>query len=246
MSDLSPASRANVQANSLATHPWSVTTRLSVTPLFDAAVCDLHVGNRSITHHTAPSLGHFAFDLPFCGHVIQSCPWSSVNDIDWTFLGKQGTQNSHQLHFCLKPVHWLLPIRKVLHHRNPIESPYCPACGEVESNEHFLLCSHSSHLSHLLQLVVHLRRAVDLIIFDPILKDILIEGVDSIILDRAFPFHLFPVCHQSLCCSQADIGWLDLPRGFVSCHWIHLQDAYFELDDAMARLDRLLGEAPTD
>ena len=62
---------------------------------------------------------------------------------------------------------------------------------------------------------------------DPILKDIFIEGVDCVILDRDFPFHLFPVRYQPLCCSQANIGWLNLLRGFVSSHWIRLQDAYF-------------------
>ena len=62
---------------------------------------------------------------------------------------------------------------------------------------------------------------------DPILKDILIEGVNSVIRDREFPFHLFPVCYQSLCCSQANIGWLNLLHGFISSHGIPLQDAYF-------------------
>ena len=238
VSDLSPASRANVRADSLATHARSVTTRRSITPLFDAAVCDLRIGDRSITHHAASSIRHFAFDLPFREHVIQSRQWSSVDEIDWSFLGKQCARNSHRLHFCLKLVHRLLPTGKVLHRRNPIESPYCPACGEVESNEHFLLCSHSSRLPRLLQLVVQVRRAVDPIQSDPILKDILIEGVDSVILDREFPFHLFPVRYQSLCCSQANIGWLNLLRGFVSCHWLRLQDEYFHshsLSDSCGR-----------
>ena len=183
MSDLSPASHANVHADSLATHARSVTTRLSVTPLFDAAVCDLRIGDRSITHHTASNIRHFAFDLPFCEHVIQSCPWSSVDDIDWDFLGRQCARNSHHLHFCLKLVHRLLPTGKVLHHRNALESPYCPACGEIESNKHFLLCSHSSRLPHLLQLGVYIWHAVDPIKSDPILKEIFIEGVNSVILN---------------------------------------------------------------
>ena len=88
------------------------------------------------------------------------------------------------MHFCLKFVHRLLPTGKVLHRRNPIESPYCPACGEIKSNEHFLLCSHCSRLPHLLQLVVQVRRAVDPIKSDPTLKDIFIEGIDSVILER--------------------------------------------------------------
>ena len=121
----------------------------------------------------------------------------------------------------------LLPTCKVLHRRKPIESPYCPACGAIESNEHFLLCSHSSRLPHLLELVVQLCCAVAPIKSDPVLKDILIEGVDSLVLGREFPFHLFPSRYQSLCHSQADLGWLNLLCGFVSCHWIRLQDQYF-------------------
>ena len=49
-----------------------------------------------------------------------------------------------------KLVHLLLPTDKVLYRRNPIESHYCPACREIESNEHFLLCSHSCRLPQLL------------------------------------------------------------------------------------------------
>ena len=101
------------------------------------------------------------------------------------------------------------------------------AIGEVESNEHFLCCSHPSRFHLCLQLVVQVQRALDKVRSDPILEDIMLEGIDSFILDHEFPFARYPTKYQSLCRSQDAIGWINLVRGFVSTHWLSLQDEYF-------------------
>ena len=71
-----------------------------------------------------------------------------------------------------------------------------------------------------------MRRALDKVRSDPVLEDIMLEGIDSFILDREFPFARYPTKYQGLCRSQEAIGWINLVRGFVSTHWLSLQDDY--------------------
>ena len=72
-----------------------------------------------------------------------------------------------------------------------------------------------------------MRRALDKVRSDPVLKDIMLEGIDSFILDREFPFARYPTKYQGLCRCQDSIGWINLVRGFVSTHWLSLQNEYF-------------------
>ena len=72
-----------------------------------------------------------------------------------------------------------------------------------------------------------MRRALDKVCSDPVLQDIMLEGIDSFILDREFPFARYPDRYQGLCRSQDAIGWINLVCGFVSTHWLSLQDEYF-------------------
>ena len=73
-----------------------------------------------------------------------------------------------------------------------------------------------------------MRHALDRVRLDPILEDIMLEGIDSFILDREFPFARYPTKYQSLCRFQDAIGWINLVRGFVSTHWLSLQDEYLQ------------------
>ena len=72
-----------------------------------------------------------------------------------------------------------------------------------------------------------MRCALDKVRSDPLLQDIMLEGIDSFILDREFPFARYPAKYQGLCRSQDAIGWINLVRGFISTHWLSLQDEYF-------------------
>ena len=171
----------------------SVTSSLITPPLYPAAKCQLLIGDHSITNHLPAQIRHFAFDMNFCDHVLASCKWTSTDDIDWDTLGWLYSSHSHHLHFTLKLVHRVLPTGKVLHRRNPLESPFCPACGEIESNEQFLYCIHQSRLPFRIKILSDLRRFADKAVTDPILLDILIEGVDTVLDKNSdFPLELFP------------------------------------------------------
>ena len=224
---LSSPAQANVSADSLVTHARSHTRCNPVCEVFDASMCQLLIGSWSITNRIHSQIRHFAFDLPFHEFVLQSRPWSFCDDIDWEPLGSHLSSNPNHLHFLFKLAHHLLPTGKTLHRRNPLESPYCPACGDIESNEHFLCCSHPSQLHLHLQLVVQVRCALDKVRSDPILKDIMLEGIDSFVLNHEFPFACYPAQYQGLCRSQDALGWINLVHGSVSVHWRSIQDNYY-------------------
>ena len=78
-----------------------------------------------------------------------------------------------------------------------------------------------------LQLVVQVRRALDKVRSDQMITGIMLEGIDSFILDREFPFARYIAKYQGLCGSQDALGWINLVHGFVSVHWLSLQDDYY-------------------
>ena len=147
--------------------------------------------------------------MNFCDHILALCQWMSTDDIDWGTLGWLCSSHSHRSHFTLKLVHHLLPTVKVLHCRNLLEHPFCPACGKIESNEHFLCCVHQSHLPFHIKILFDLRRFAQKAVTDPILLDILLEGIDTVLDKNSdFPLELFPPEYHQLCHSQSAIGWL--------------------------------------
>ena len=129
---------------------------------------------------------------------------------EWTFHCQKFTCLASISHRCLFP--------KV--------SPYCPACGDLEDNDHFVLCSHPTRQHLHLSLLTNLRSRLDKIPTDPILSSILLEGVNSLLTSQPFPLHLFPPSYHQLCTSQSNIGWINLLRGFISTEWSTLQHHY--------------------
>ena len=100
------------------------------------------------------------------------------------------------IHFCLKLVHHVLPTGKIL----PTVTIHLKACSALPVVWSWVQWTFSLLLSLLLiclllQLVVHLHHTLALIASDPILKDILIEGVTWLLpvpvsLSSGFGFYL--------------------------------------------------------
>ena len=70
---------------------------------------------------------------------------------------------------------------------------------------------------------------------DPILSDILLEGILSVLESRPFSFALFPHRYQVLCQSQSTLGWSNLLKGFCSVHWQHLHDQFITASGITSR-----------
>ena len=112
------------------------------------------------------------------------------------------------------------------------------ACGHYEDHDHFLLCDHPTRHPLKQDLVKNLRTRLDRSRFDPILCDILLEGILSVIHSRPFPINLFPAPYHPLCISQCNLGWANLLKGFVSTHWQPLQNSYFTSTGQTKMLDK--------
>ena len=146
--------------------------------------------------------------------MISSWDWSSTSHIDWSFYSYLSKKNGHCATFYIKWSHRFLPVGHVVHRRNPRHSRYCPACGRYEDHDHRLLCDHPSRHPLNQDLIKNLRSRLDRSCFNPILCDILLKGILSVIHSHPFPIHLFPVSYHPLCISQCNLGWANLLEGF--------------------------------
>lgn len=224
---LSPAAKANIRADSLATHGLQSCASLSHPLPTPASVCQLSIHDTAITRHLPQQVRFLYFDHQVRAYITQRFRWYSPNIIAWSVFQTLCRRNSRLLRFYFKLVHFLLPTGTVVHRYHPSHSPLCPACNLPEDNEHFLLCSHVSRRPYHVSLLSDLRRAVNAVPSDPVLRDILVTGVNCYFTSQPFPFQSFPASYSSLCISQDVIGWHAFIRGFVSPHWTTLQDAYY-------------------
>ena len=223
---LSSSALANIQADSLASTALDSAVPSKSIPLLPASHCSLIVDGIPITRQFGRQLRHLIFDCPMRKSIIASRNWSFTCDIDWTFYATLCNQESCRPNFFIKWSHRLLPVGHVVHRRNSRESPNCPACGSYEDHDHFLSCSHPTH-HHLHQkLLLTLLTRLDSCHSDPVLCDIFLKGILSILHSRPFAYHLFPRRYQALCQSQTSLGWTNLLKGFCSIHWCHLHSSY--------------------
>ena len=139
----------------------------------------------------------------------------------------------------MKWTHRLLPVGYVVHRRHARESPYCPACGEFGDHDHFLQCDHASRHDLKRKLITDLCCDLEHPHFDPVLCDILLEGVLSVLHSDPFPFHKFSTRYQSLCQSQSNLGWVNLLKGFCSIHWRRLHNDYSVQNFHCNQIDQL-------
>ena len=232
---LDSAALANIQADSLATSALHSADPSSSIIFFPASMCLLSVSQTPITRNIGNQLRHLIFDQPMRDYIVSSRDWSFTCDIDWDIYAFVCNCNFRRPNFFVKWTHRILPVGHVLHRRDPRQSPYCPACGVYEDHDHLIQCDHPSRHALKQKLMKDLRSGLDRTRYDPVLCDIFIEGVLSVLHSSVFPFHKFPHRYQSLCQSQSNLGWTNLLKGFCSVHWRNLQNQYF-VDNFFLRL----------
>ena len=219
---LSHPAQANCRADALALQGLLHSRSHSYSSECKQSVCQLHVSNQTITSHIPSTIRRLAYEQSLKRHILTSRPWSDTSHIDWTVFQQLNSRNSHRLVFYLKWIHLLLPTGKLLHRRNPRESPLCPACGSLEDNDHFVTCPHPSRRASHITLISSLRRYLTSSLLDSILADILIEGVNSLFTGIPFNLSRYPSEYHALCLQQSNLGWINLMRGFISTQWSHL------------------------
>lgn len=229
LSSLSFPAQANVRADSLATQGLRSCPSLPLPLPTPRSVCQLSVFGQSITRHLPQRLRFLYYDQRVRTYISSRHNWPSEHLVDWHVFHSQCSRNSRILGFYFKLIHYLLPTGSVVHRYDPSHSPFCPACGDNETNDHLILCSHSTRIPYHIKLLSDLRRVLASISSDPILKDILVAGVNSYLTSQSFSFSSFPARYLGLCVAQDLLGWDSFLRGFCSVHWRVLQDEYYRV-----------------
>ena len=98
----------------------------------------------------------------------------------------------------------------------------------VDNTNHFVICSHPLRLPLKIKLISSLRQHIQTSTYDPILSDIVLEGINSAITNAPFPYSLYPLRYHCLLRTQTEIRWINLLHGFVSTKWNRLHDLYLE------------------
>ena len=229
LEQLSLPAQANCAADALAGGGCECCHDRSIAFLLPAAQCSLTIREQTITHHFAQTLRRHAFQSSLRRHILQSRPWSDTFCIDWSIFGNICTRHPHRLQFYLKLCHRLLPVGRVLHRRSSDNSPYCPACGELEDHDHWITCDHSSQAVVKRSLLNTLRKELASLTIDPILADAIIEGVNSALVTTSFPLSRYSAPYQLLLQHQQSLGWLNFLCGFISYEWTQLHQQYLRI-----------------
>lgn len=231
---LPPHVQANCRSDDLATHGLQVTSPGTLSPLFPAACCQLVLPTGTITHHIPHHLRQAAYEHSLRNHICQYYQWATT-DVDWTVFGQLCVRTSTPIRFYLKWIHRLLPTGKLLHRRDSRESPFCPVCGQIEDNNHLLVCAHPSRQIHYRTIMSTLRHATSKMHTDPHLLTLLIDGVDSVFTTKTPSPASYPPAYRPLCHSQNQLGWISFLRGFISPEWRALEISYMDIHGIFPR-----------
>ena len=223
---LSVPSQANVRADSLATHSLRHLPSSTIQEPFPHSGCSVVIDNRTITRSIPYFLRKLSYDPLIRSHIFKRNEWPPNVSIDWTNFELFTKQIPSNPKFFVKFIHRILPSGKIAHRNNPSYSSLCPACNTHETNDHVFQCTHLTRIPLKQKLMSTARKYLATIRTDPILKDILIEGLQSCIQPKPFSFHLFSQSYQQLCNQQHQIGWLNFLRGFATPLWSDLELAY--------------------
>ena len=185
------------------------------------ASCALLLAGDSITYRIAASIRHHTFDAPFRSHFLASREWPTTTPVDWRTLGNLCQSSKHRT-FILKLVHCILPCGRNLNCIDPNASPYCPACGEIESNDHFLTCHHPSRVVK--KLASHIKKCKS----DPDLCDLLLSAVNSVVTGVPFHIHHVQPAYRHIAVHQSELGLINLLCGIFVLHWRERQETYWE------------------
>ena len=122
------------------------------------------------------------------------------------------------------------PTGQILHRRGHQSQPICPRCGQYEDISHVIRCNHPAAIAKWHSGVLSLRAWLERQATSPPLTHLLCQSLltwhDN--LDgHAVPIPAVPEPLLTCFTSQNEIGWHTFLLGFISTHWISVQQAYY-------------------
>jgi hypothetical protein len=131
-------------------------------------------------------------------------------------------------HF-VKLCHGYLPAGKIAHRNNPNFPDYCPLCKHpAEDHQHILQCPDPSRKAWRKELLLLLSNKCDTLKTDPILKNLLINGISCWLKQINFDETGIPLQYSQLLAEQRELGWYQFFLSRISLQWSHQQSKYLK------------------
>ena len=148
--------------------------------------------------------------------------------IDWEIYHRLVRKYGDSWTTMVKHLHDISPTGHIAHRNNPSLSSACPACHiPQEDNTHVMLCLAPTRTKWRATLLYKLRKWDDTR-SDPVLIDILQDGIRCYFKSTRLNSQAYPLAYQELITNQTAIAWNQLFKARWSHHWARLQNEYHQ------------------
>ncbi len=143
----------------------------------------LYLSNKTVTHHYVKNLQH-AYSHPLLrAHISTRNQWPETvlsTMIDWQSLGAACNKHHKQRHFLVKLSHNILPTHRITAQYDKSSPTACPFCLSLpKTRDHLVRCNHAQCHTWRRHLLLTLHKRCESLHTNPVLPDILIQGLDS-------------------------------------------------------------------
>lgn len=194
------------------------------------SACQLCVQGQTITRALKTRVAHAATILQYHKYLCQRFEWpfNVIESIDWNTYTTLVKRQGETWPTIVKHLHDISPTGHIAHRNNPSLPHNCPACHDpYEDNQHVLCCSTPSRAQWWSRLLSKLRKWDDSR-SDPILIDILQDGLRRYFLSEPLNPDGYPAEYNDVIRTQNNIGWHQLFKARWSTQWSVRQNAYRE------------------
>ena len=208
-------------------------------PFFPGTKCQLVLDDSIVSNklrhkardvrRTQAMYSYMATKYLWTQQVLDSIDWIAHQQAigSWTRgIGQGLPRSQNRTTFLNKFIHGWLPVGKQVARYDAVLYPRnCPSCPhQEESQTHFLQCPARTSWQNTFR--SELRKQADKTDTDPVLLEILLEGVQRWFNQEPFHMNRYENRYRDLFRSQRKIGWLQLLHGRWSQDWRQLQDQY--------------------
>jgi hypothetical protein len=155
-------------------------------------------------------------------------PDGTLETIDW-----EAHRQSTQVHAKLRRTHYvklcheMLPVGELVSTYGQSLPDHCSLCNTPdESHQHILRCPHRNRVEWRAAFLTSTTKTCQDNRTDPVLADILVQGLTHWLSATEFDPTPFPEQYQTLLAEQHVIGWKQMFQGRVTTQWASLQQQY--------------------
>jgi exonuclease III len=227
--DLPLDAQMNTQADALATMELDeFSTLLHSVPFDPESRVMLSIDGTTVTRRLETTMRTKASLPGLITYYQERLHWDeqTFHAVDWETFGSVYPKMNKRRNFITKFCFFNLPTGDRLHRRNPSYDDRCPTCHlPNEKDDHILQCPSPARRAWRSDLIQTILKPIDSFL-DPVLIDILREGLLRFFQDEILDPDPYPLRYQRLLKQQRFIGWNNLLRGKFSEEWKYLQEQH--------------------